>query len=101
MTDDLRIRFLIVDDEQSIRKICMTIGASLGFACAEAESAERALTALENQPADIVLSDLMLPNLTGVELLRRVKALLPRSEVAIMTGHGSIESAVQAMKLGA
>jgi two-component system, NtrC family, response regulator AtoC len=101
MTADLRIRFLIVDDEQSIRKICMTIGASLGFVCAEAESTERALAVLENQPADIVLTDLMLPNLTGVELLRRVKALLPRTEVAIMTGHGSIESAVQAMKLGA
>src|SRR5438045_130804 len=101
MTDDFRIRFLIVDDEQSIRKLCMTIGASLGFLCAEAENAEAALAYLENQGPDIVLTDLMLPNMTGVELLRRIKAQFPRTEVAIMTGHGSIESAVQAMKLGA
>ena len=101
MTDDLRIRFLIVDDEQTIRKLCTTIGASLGFICSEAESAEAALAHLENDAPDIVLSDLMLPNMTGVELLRRVKAQLPRTEFAIMTGHGSIESAVQAMKLGA
>ena len=39
MTDDFRVRFLIVDDEQSIRRLCMTIGASLGFVCAEADSA--------------------------------------------------------------
>src|SRR5438874_2321948 len=101
MTDDFRIRFLIVDDEQSIRKLCMTIGASLGFVCAEAENAEAALACLESQVPDIVLTDLMLPNMTGVELLRRMKAQFPRTEVAIMTGHGSIESAVQAMKLGA
>lgn len=101
MTDDLRVRFLIVDDEQSIRKLCMTIGSSLGFVCSEAESAEAALALLETQVPDIVLTDLLLPSMTGVELLQRIKALQPRTEVAIMTGHGSIESAVQAMRLGA
>ena len=101
MSNDLRTRFLIVDDEQSIRRLCMTIGNSLGFACAEAESAETALARLETEAPDIVLTDLKLPNLSGVELLRQIKAILPRAEVAIMTGHGSIESAVDAMKLGA
>ncbi|HYL11238.1 MAG TPA: sigma-54 dependent transcriptional regulator [Candidatus Acidoferrales bacterium] len=101
MSDELRIRFLIVDDEQSIRRLCMTIGGNLGFACSEAESAEAALAALETQAPDIVVTDLKLPNLSGVDLLRQIKAILPRSEVAIMTGHGSIESAVDAMKLGA
>jgi two-component system response regulator AtoC len=101
MTDDLRIRLLVVDDEQSIRKLCMTIGNSLGYLCDEAESAESAATRLETSPPDLVLSDLKLPNQTGVELLKQIKAVLPRTEVAIMTGHGSIESAVDAMKLGA
>ncbi|HEV2113363.1 MAG TPA: sigma-54 dependent transcriptional regulator [Terriglobales bacterium] len=101
MTNDFRVRFLVVDDEQSIRRLCTTIGASLGFGCAEADSAETALAHLESSAPDIVLSDLMLPNMTGVELLRRIKAQLPRTEMAIMTGHGSIESAVQAMRLGA
>jgi two-component system response regulator AtoC len=101
MSNDLKTRFLIVDDEQSIRRLCITIGNSLGFTCGEAESAEAALTRLEAEAPDVVLTDLKLPNLSGVELLRQIKALLPRTEVAIMTGHGSIESAVDAMKLGA
>ena len=101
MSDDFRIQFLIVDDEQSIRRLCMTIGASLGFQCAEAESAEAALAYLENNAPDLIVADLMLPKMSGVELLRQVKALLPKSEIAIMTGHGSVETAVQAMKLGA
>ncbi|HXZ81615.1 MAG TPA: sigma-54 dependent transcriptional regulator [Terriglobales bacterium] len=101
MTDEFRIHFLIVDDEQSIRKLCMTIGASLGFDCVEAESGEGALALLETESPDIVLVDRMLPNMTGDELLRQGKQLLPRTEFAIITGHGSIESAVEAMKLGA
>ena len=101
MTDDMRIKLLVVDDEQSIRRLCMTIGTSLGFACDEAESAETAATRLETDPPDVVLTDLKLPNQSGVELLKQIKGALPRTEVAIMTGHGSIESAVDAMKLGA
>ena len=101
MSDDFRIHFLIVDDEQSIRRLCMTIGASLGFHCAEAESAEAALAYLEDNAPDLIVADLMLPKMSGVELLRQVKVLLPKSEIAIMTGHGSVETAVQAMKLGA
>jgi two-component system response regulator AtoC len=101
MTDDLKIRFLIVDDHQSIRKLCMTVGTALGFECHEAESAEAALECLETAAPDIVLCDLMMPNMTGLEFLPRLKELFPRCEVAIMTGHGSIETAVQAMRLGA
>lgn len=101
MTDELKIRFLIVDDHQSIRKLCLTVGASLGFECREAESAEVGLAILESAAPDIVLCDLMMPNMTGLEFLPRLKELLPRCEIAIMTGHGSIETAVQAMRLGA
>jgi two-component system, NtrC family, response regulator AtoC len=101
MTADLKIRLLVVDDEQSIRRLCMTIGTSLGFACTEAESAEAAAARLDADTPDLVLTDLKLPSQSGVELLRQIKALLPRTEVAIMTGHGSIESAVDSMKLGA
>jgi two-component system response regulator AtoC len=101
MSDDLRARFLIVDDHQSIRKLCMTVGASLGFHCMEADSGESALAYLETDSPDIILADLMMPNMTGLEFLPRVRQMLPRTEIAIMTGHGSIETAVQAMRLGA
>jgi DNA-binding NtrC family response regulator len=101
VSDDLRIRLLIVDDEQSIRRLCMTVGEALGFTCVEANSGETALALLEEQPAHMILTDMVMPNMSGLEFLEKVKKLLPRSEVAVMTGHGSIETAVQAMKLGA
>jgi two-component system response regulator AtoC len=101
MSDSLKVRLLVVDDEQSIRKLCMTIGGSLGYSCAEAESAEVALSRVEQEAPDLILTDLKLPTQSGVELLRQAKSLFPRTEIAIMTGHGSIESAVDAMKLGA
>src|SRR2546429_309215 len=101
MSDSIKVGLLVVDDEQSIRKLCMTIGNSLGYTCSEAESVETAVARIEHEAPDLILTDLKLPTQSGVELLRQAKALFPRTEVAIMTGHGSIESAVDAMKLGA
>ena len=101
MNEDLRIRLLIVDDEQSIRQLCMTVGEALGFICMEADGGESALALLEEQPAHIILTDMVMPNMSGLTFLERVKKMLPRTEVAVMTGHGSVETAVQAMKLGA
>jgi two-component system response regulator AtoC len=101
VSEDLRIRLLIVDDEQSIRRLCMTVGEALGFACMEADSGESALALLEEQTAHMILTDMVMPNMSGLEFLEKVKKLLPRTEVAVMTGHGSVETAVQAMKLGA
>ena len=101
MSDDFRIQLLVVDDQQSIRKLCSTIGTSLGFACHEAESGEAALAFLQTNSPDLVLADLKMENMTGLEFLEQVKKLLPRTEIAIMTGYGTIETAVQAMKLGA
>jgi DNA-binding NtrC family response regulator len=101
MSNDERIRFLVVDDEASIRKLCMTIGEKLGFAVSEAENAETALALAEAHLPEVVIADLKLPQMSGVELLRQIKQILPATEVAIMTGHGTVESAVDAMKLGA
>ncbi|MCI0353431.1 MAG: sigma-54 dependent transcriptional regulator [Acidobacteria bacterium] len=101
MSSEFRIQFLIVDDQASIRKLCMNIGADQGFDCAEAESGEAALAYLETHSPDIILSDLKMPRMSGLDFLKQAKSMLPRTEMAIMTGHGSIESAVQAMKMGA
>ncbi len=101
MSEEMKTRLLVVDDEQSIRRLCMTIGNTLGYVCLEAESAEAALGRLESDAPDLILTDLKLPAMSGVELLKQTKRLLPHTEIAIMTGHGSIESAVDAMKLGA
>ncbi len=99
--EELRVRLLIVDDEQTIRKLCVTVGEGLGFICLEADCGESALALLEEQPVHMVLSDMVMPRMSGLEFLEKVKKLLPRTEVALMTGHGSIETAVQSMKLGA
>jgi two-component system, NtrC family, response regulator AtoC len=99
--NDLGTRFLIVDDDKSIRRLCMTIGSSLGFLCSEAENAEAALATLETESPDLVLADLMMPNMSGLDFLEQIKKIMPRTEVAIMTGHGSIEAAVRAMRMGA
>ncbi|MGA3194245.1 MAG: sigma-54 dependent transcriptional regulator [Terriglobales bacterium] len=101
MTQDLNIRLLIVDDEQPIRRLCMTVGESLGFSCLEAENGDAALSLLEEQPVHMILTDLVMPRMSGLEFLEQVKRIYPRIEVAVMTGHGSVETAVQAMKLGA
>jgi len=101
MTQDFRIRLLIVDDEQTIRRLCITVGESLGLFCLESESGDAALALLEEQPVHMVLTDMVMPRMSGIEFLEQVKRTYPRIEVAVMTGHGSVETAVQAMKLGA
>jgi two-component system, NtrC family, response regulator AtoC len=67
----------------------------------EADSGEAALALLEEKAAHMVLTDMVMPRMSGLQFLERAKKLLPRTEIAVMTGHGSIETAVQAMKLGA
>jgi two-component system, NtrC family, response regulator AtoC len=101
VSQSLRIRFLVVDDEESIRRLCMTVAEGMGFKAFEASNGEEALALLEEQPADIIMTDLVMPRMSGLEFLARVKKVRPRVEVAVMTGHGSVETAVQAMKLGA
>jgi two-component system, NtrC family, response regulator AtoC len=99
--NDFRARLLIVDDEQTIRRLCITVGESLGFLCLEADSGEAALSLLEEQPVHMVLTDMVMPRMSGIEFLEQVRRSFPRIEIAVMTGHGSVETAVQAMKLGA
>jgi CheY-like chemotaxis protein len=65
----------MVDDEQSIRKLCMTVGEALGFICLEADSGESALTLLEEQPVHMILSDMVMPHMSGLEFLEKVKKL--------------------------
>ena len=101
MKHEPELRLLIVDDEQSIRRLCVTVGHGLNFICTEAETAEAALATMETAPPDMVVTDLKLPAQSGTDLLRKIKELLPRTEIAIMTGHGSIESAVETMREGA
>jgi len=92
---------LIVDDEESI---CQTLGGILndeGHEVVAAVSGEEALRLVEEDPPNLVLLDIWLPGMDGIEVLKVIKAGYPRTHVVMMSGHGSIETAVKATKLGA
>ena len=95
------LNLLIVDDERSIREACREVAMSLGFAAHVADSAEHAYRLLQAQPVDAILLDLRLPGAGGLEALRRIKELHPEALVIVVTGYGTVQSAVQAMKHGA
>ena len=95
------LNLLIVDDERSIREACREVALSLGFTTFVADSAEHAFRLLDTQTFDAVLLDLRLPGAGGLEALRRIKERRPESVVIVVTGYGTVQSAVQAMKHGA
>jgi two-component system response regulator HydG len=95
------LNLLIVDDERSVREACREIAHSLGFSAHAADSAEQAYRMLDLQPFDAVLLDLRLPGSGGLDALRRIKERRPDAVVIVVTGYGTVQSAVQAMKNGA
>jgi len=95
------LNLLIVDDERSIRDACREIAHSLGFNTFAADSAEHAYRILESQGIDAVLLDLRLPGAGGLEAVNQVKSRRPDAVVVVVTGYGTVQSAVQAMKNGA
>jgi len=101
MADNNGLGVLIVDDQEMVRGICREVVESLGYQPFQAEAAPQALEMIEQHPVDIVIADIKMPGMSGIELLERIKAGNPRIEVIIMTGYASVPSAVQAMKLGA
>ena len=95
------LNILIVDDERSVREACREVAAALGYHSTAMESAEQAMRVADSQTIDLVFVDLTLHGTSGLELLRKLKGRRPETEVVMMTGHGTIESAVDAMKSGA
>jgi DNA-binding NtrC family response regulator len=95
------LNLLIVDDERSVREACQEIGSALGYRTSSAESGEQALRMLEGQNFDVVLLDLKLQGLGGLEVLKALKARRPDIEVIVISANGNVETAVQAMKTGA
>lgn len=92
---------LIVDDEKSIRRsLCIAI-EELGHKTAEAGSGEEAIRFITEEIYDIVLTDLVMEKMDGIDLLRKVKELSPSTEVLMMSAHGTVTRAVEAMKEGA
>ena len=95
------LRVLVVDDEADIRLGLTRLAASVGAQVEAAENGQAALEILERWPADVVLTDLMMPKMSGAELLVEVKRRSPDTEVVILTGFGTVQSAVQCLQSGA
>ncbi|MGC2194569.1 MAG: sigma-54 dependent transcriptional regulator [Terriglobales bacterium] len=95
------LNLLIVDDERAIRDACREVAQSLGFTTFTADSAEHAYRLLESQGIDAVLLDLRLPGAGGLEALNQIKSRRPDAIIVVVTGYGTVQSAVQAMKNGA
>jgi two-component system, NtrC family, response regulator PilR len=94
-------KILVVDDELSMREFLAILLEGEGYQVDQAESAEEALCFMEQGRYDLVLSDVSMPGLDGIELLARIKAQAPETAVLMITAYTTAEQAVEAMKLGA
>jgi len=95
-------RILVVDDEKEIRDFLFkALTRIAGFQVELAESGEEALKKIENEKFDLVLTDLKMPNMDGLQLVNEIGKLRPEILTVLITGHGSIDSALEAMKRGA
>ncbi len=92
---------LLVDDEPDIREVLDIYLTELGYAVHTAENGEKALAAFHRTVPSIVLSDIKMPGMDGIELLRRIKSENPETEVIMITGHGDMDLAIDSLKLEA
>ena len=101
MYEPQRKRILVVDDDGNVRDALFTILADTGFQVLTAESFAESLTILGETQFDLVLTDLCLPDATGMDVINHVKNETPATEVILMTGHGSVDVTIEAIKRGA
>jgi two-component system response regulator FlrC len=94
-------RILVTDDEEGIRSFVAEALATDGHAVAQAADGNEALCKLAERGFDLLLTDLKMPGLDGMALVRKVRAEQPELEVIVLTAHGTVDTAVEAMKLGA
>lgn len=97
----MKSRVLVVDDEESIREFLEIMLRKEGYEVTCAEDGQKALDLIKKKSIDLVISDLQMPNMTGIELLRHVRDQYPEMLFMMITAFGTTETAVEAMKLGA
>ncbi len=95
------VKILVVDDEKSLLDLHREILENAGYSVTPAGTAEEALKIAKKNPPDILLTDLVLPNMSGIDLIREIRSFANGTVCIVLTGYGSIETAVEAMKAGA
>src|SRR5262252_4311506 len=94
-------KLLIVDDELGMRQFLTHLFQRDGHTVRVAENGRQAIALLKEEPADLILSDVKMPDLNGIELLRTAREMLPDVEVIMMTAFASVDTAREAFLLGA
>jgi two-component system response regulator RegA len=101
--DDLhdRASLLLVDDDRALCDVLSRALEARGFAVTAAYAVDGALRAIESDPPEYAIVDLKLPDQSGLKLVSRLKDADPHTRIVVLTGHGSIQTAIEAIKLGA
>jgi len=94
-------KILVVEDDESLQRVTQVQLEKAGYETSVATDVPQALAILQKEPQDLVISDLNLPGMSGLELLKKVRAEYPETAVVMVTAYGSVETAVDAMKSGA
>jgi len=97
----MKAHILIVDDEALYRQLLTSRLGRAGYRLSEAADGEAALSCAQGGGVDLALVDIKMPGIDGIEVLKRLKVIDPLIEVVILTGHGNVDTAISAMKLGA
>ena len=101
MTEELKAKVLLVDDEEDFLATLAERLEARGLKVTTANNGENALASIEAEAFDLVVLDLAMPGLDGLETLKRIKARQPEAEIIMLSGQGSIKTSIEAMKLGA
>jgi DNA-binding NtrC family response regulator len=97
----MRPQLLVVDDEPPVLRVIERLAAKAGYDVVTCANGSEALRALAHKPADLAMVDLRMPDVNGLDLLRQIRLSVPSCEVILMTGFAAVDSAVEAIKLGA
>lgn len=94
-------KILVIDDEQATLKMFRLILSAYGYETLTAENGESGLECYEQESPDIILTDIKMPIMDGIEVLTNIKAINPRAEVIVVTGHGDMDLTIRALNLDA
>jgi two-component system response regulator CpxR len=97
----MKVRVLLVDDEEQFVETLALRLETRDFAVATAFNGDQALDHLKGKDVDVVVLDVLMPGLSGIDTLREMKKIRPLTEVIMLTGHATVETAIEGMKLGA
>jgi two-component system, OmpR family, response regulator CpxR len=97
----MKIRVLLVDDEKDFTETLAARLAARNLSAVTAANGDEAISVLKEEDVDVVILDMVMPGRTGIEVLREIKEMKPLVEVILLTGHATVESAIEGMTQGA